>query len=252
MTQITEKSKAYNADTIQWMHFAAVKAGQSLENLEQTIEGRKGLLGKRLRDALADLFDYDDPSDIIKLELLVFDAEDEYAWINPELFYFIPASKVTAEFRFPASKVWKALLGALVITNQEEAEPWFSLSPGKKNYSILKNSQVFRSNTSEIQFRMLELLLRGVSEQKVKVNSEELTRLMKACREADQEAAEKLEVIAWQMGNANLWRFALSVADGKNYLARIFEDRLVNRQPPKTKKRVVEKKSPPHRKKVKN
>jgi len=32
--------------------------------------------------------------------------------------------------------------------------------------------------------------------------------------------------VAWQLGNVNLWRYAMAVADGKTYLARMFEEKI--------------------------
>jgi hypothetical protein len=34
-----------------------------------------------------------------------------------------------------------------------------------------------------------------------------------------------MEAIAWQMGGANLWHYAMVVADGKYYPARMLEER---------------------------
>jgi hypothetical protein len=167
-----------------------------------------------------------DQSEILEQELLVFDADDEYAWINPHHFYFIPSSDITAEMRFPALEVWKALLGALIIARQEEAGSWISLEPGKKNFAVLEKSKVYHSGTSEIVFWLLELLVRGVPDHDLEVKEGELKRLFKACKQADKKAAAKLEAMAWKKGDANLWRYAMAVADGKAYLARLFEGRI--------------------------
>jgi len=212
---------------IQWLHFAAVRAGRSLERIQQTINGKEGVLGKRLPDALADLFMSDDPDEILGLELLAFDADDEYAWLNPEHFYFIAAGEITAEHRFEAMGAWKALVGAVVMRSPEEAGLWISLGPGRKNFLKLKNSSAFQSEPSETLFKMLELLVRGIPElDETEVPQEEVDRLCEACKEADTEAARKLEALAWQMGDANLWRYAMAIADGKPYLARMFEERI--------------------------
>jgi hypothetical protein len=32
--------------------------------------------------------------------------------------------------------------------------------------------------------------------------------------------------VAWQLGDVNLWRYAMAVADGKSYLVRMFEDQI--------------------------
>jgi hypothetical protein len=212
---------------IQWLHFAAVKAGRSLERVQQTIDGKEGVLGKRLPDALADLFMSDDPDEILDLELLAFDADDEYAWLNPEHFYFVAAGEITAEHRFDAMCAWKALVGAVVMRSTDEGGSWLSLAPGRKNFLRLKNSSAFKNEPSDTLFRALELLVRDIPELDVtEVPPEEVERLRGACKEADTEAARKLEAVAWQLGDANLWRYAMAVADGKSYLARMFEERI--------------------------
>jgi hypothetical protein len=212
---------------IQWLHFAAVGAGKSLESTQQTINGKLGVLGKRFPDALADLFMSEDQDEILGLELLAFDADDEYAWINPEHFYFVAASEIKAEHRFPAMCAWKALVGAVVMRSPEEAESRFSLAPGRKNFLRLKNSSAFQTEPSDTLFRALELLVRDIPDLDVtEVPQEEVDRLRRASKEADTEAARKLEALAWQMGDVNLWRYAMAVADGKSYLARMFEEQI--------------------------
>ena len=212
---------------IQWLHFAAVGAGKSLESVQQTINGKLGILGKRLPDALADLFMSEDQDEILGLELLAFDADDEYAWINPEHFYFVAASEITAEHRFPAMCAWKALVGAVVMRNPKEPGSWFSLDPGRKNFLRLKNSNAFQTEPSDTLFRALELLVRDIPDLDVaEVPREEVDRLRRASKEADTEAARKLEAVAWHMGNVNLWRYAMAVADGKSYLAKMFEEQI--------------------------
>jgi hypothetical protein len=212
---------------IQWLHFAAVRAGKGLENVQQTINGKLGVLGKRLPDALADLFISEDQDEIIGLELLVFDADDEYAWLNPEHFYFVAAGQITAEHRFPAMSAWKALLGAVVMQNPEGAGSWFSLAPGRKNFLKLMSSSAFKAEPSDTLFKALELLVREVPDlDAAEVPEEEVERLRGACKEDDTEAARKLEAVAWQLGDVNLWRYAMAVADGKSYLVRMFEDQI--------------------------
>lgn len=212
---------------IQWLHFAAVRAGRSLERIQQTINGKEGVLGKRLPDALADLFMSEDQDEILGLELLAFDADDEYAWLNPEHFYFVAAGEITAEHRFPAMCAWKALVGAMVMRSSEEAGTWLTLAPGRKNFQKLKNSNAFQAEPSDTLFKALELLVRDIPDLDVaEVPQEEIDRLCGACKEADTEAARKLEAVAWQMGEVNLWRYAMAVADGKPYLARMFEDQI--------------------------
>jgi hypothetical protein len=224
MTDGKNKNQTATVEAIQWMHFVAVEAGRKLENLEQAFKGSRGILGKRLPDALADLFGSEDIEEILENELLVFDAEDEYAWINPGQFYFVPASDVTTEYRFGVMQAWKAWVGALVIANQEEGAAWLSLSPGKKNFDMLKNVKSFRDNPSETIFKILELLVRDVPDSDGDSEPEQIEKLVEACRKEDKESARKLEVLAWEMGNARLWRFAMAIADGKTYLARLFED----------------------------
>jgi len=212
---------------IQWLHFAAVKAGRSLERIQQTINGKEGVLGKRLPDALADLFMSEDQDEILDLELLAFDADDEYAWLNPEHFYFVAASEIKAEHRFEAMCAWRALVGAVVMRCTEEAESWLTLAPGRKSFLRLKNSRAFQSEPSDTLFKTLELLVRDIPDLDAsEVSREEVDRLRKASQGADAEAARKLEAVAWQMGDVNLWRYAMAIADGKPYLARMFEDRI--------------------------
>ena len=210
---------------IQWLHFAAVRAGRSLENVQQTINGKLGVLGKRLPDALADLFISEDQDEILGLELLAFDADDEYAWLNPEHFYFIAAGQIKADYHFPAASAWKALVGAVVIQSSEKPESWLSLAPGRKNFLKLMSSGAFKAEPSDTLFKALELLVREVPElDAAEVPKEEVEQLRGACREDDTEAARKLEAVAWQLGDVNLWRYAMAIADGKSYLARMFED----------------------------
>jgi hypothetical protein len=212
---------------IQWLHFASVRAGKSLESAQQTLNGKLGVLGKRLPDALADLFMSDDPDEIFGLELVAFDADDEYAWINPELFYFVAADEIKAEHRFPALCAWKALVGAVVMQSSEEAGSWLSLAPGRKTFKKLMNSSAFKAEPSDTLFKALELLVREVPElDAAEVPKEEVERLRGACQEDDTEAARKLEAVAWQLGDVNLWRYAMAIADGKSYLARMFEDQI--------------------------
>jgi len=212
---------------IQWLHFAAVRAGRSLERIQQTINGKEGVLGKRLPDALADLFMAEDHEEILGLELLAFDADDEYAWLNPEHFYFVAASEIKAEYRFDAMCAWKSLVGAVVMRSPEEPGSWLSLAPGRKNFLKLKNSNAFQSEPSDTLFKTMELLVRELPElDAAEVPREEVDRLRRASKEADTEAARKLEAVAWQMGDVNLWRYAMAVADGKPYLARMFEERI--------------------------
>jgi len=212
---------------IQWLHFAAVRAGRSLERLQQTINGKLGVLGKRLPDALADLFISEDQDEILGLELLAFDADDEYAWLNPEHFYFIAAGQIKAEHRFPAMSAWKALVGAVVMQSPKEPEKWLSLGPGRKNFLKLMSSSAFKAETSDTLFKALELLVREVPELGAdEVEKEEVERLCEACKEDDTEAARKLEAVAWRLGDVNLWRYAMAIADGKSYLARMFEDQI--------------------------
>jgi len=212
---------------IQWLHFAAVKAGRSLESIQQTINGKLGVLGKRLPDALADLFMSEDQDEILGLELLAFDADDEYAWLNPEHFYFVAAGEIKAQHRFPAACAWKALVGAVVMRSTEEVGSLLSLAPGRKNFLKLKDSSAFQAEPSDTLFKALELLVRDILDLDVtEVPQEEVDRLRQASKEADTEAARKLEAVAWQMGDVNLWRYAMAVADGKSYLARMFEEQI--------------------------
>ena len=91
----------------------------------------------------------------------------------------------------------------------------------------LKNSNAFQAEPSDTLFKTLELLVREVPDLDVtEIPEEEVDRLRKASQAADTDAARKLEAVAWQMGNANLWRYAMAVADGKPYLARMFEERI--------------------------
>ena len=212
---------------IQWLHFAAVRASKSLENVQQTINGKLGVLGKRLPDALADLFISEDRDEILGLELLAFDADDEYAWLNPEHFYFIAAGQIKAEHRFPAASAWKALVGAVVMQSSEEAGSWLPLTPGRKNFLKLMSSSAFKAEPSDTLFKALELLVREVPElEAAEVPKEEVERLCEACKEADTEAARKLEAVAWQIGDVDLWRYAMAIADGKSYLAKMFEEKI--------------------------
>jgi hypothetical protein len=212
---------------IQWLHFAAVGVGRSLERIQQTINGELGVLGKRLPDALADLFMSEDQDEILGLELLAFDADNEYAWLNPEHFYFVAASEIKAEHRFDAMCAWKALVGAVVMRGPEEAGSWLSLAPGRKNFLKIKNSSAFQAEPSDTLFKTMELLVREVPElDAAEFPREEVDRLRGACKEADTEAARKLEVVAWRLGDVNLWRYAMAIADGKSYLARMFEEQI--------------------------
>ena len=207
------------------MHFAAVGAGKSLDRLQQTLGGKLGILGKRLPDALADLFRSEDRAEILDHELLAFDADNEYAWINPDHFYFVAAGEITAEHRFPAMSAWKALVGAVAMRGRKEPGSWLSLAPGKKNFLKLKNSSAFQAEPSDTLFRTMELLVRGLPDlEPPEVHQEEVDRLLSGCKEADTKAARKLEAVAWQRGDVNLWRYAMAVADGKSYLARMFEE----------------------------
>jgi hypothetical protein len=218
--------RVFTADALQWMHFAAIGSDQCLREAQQTLEGKRGILGKRLRDALVDLFSTEDAGEIQRRDLLIFDANDEFAWINPHDFYFVPDAEVTTEIRFPAIKVFKALIGALIITKQGEAGDWFALLPGKKNFDLLTSSRAYRMDTGLVLFRLLELLVRGFVDMKVSSDPDTRKQLIQACRQNDLLAARQLEILGWNTGDANLWRYAMAVADGKTRLARMFADRL--------------------------
>jgi hypothetical protein len=113
------------------------------------------------------------------------------------------------------------------MRSPEEAGSWLSLAPGRKNFLKLKNSSAFQAEPSDTLFKTMELLVREVPELEVaEVPREEVDRLRGACKEADAEAARKLEAVAWQLGDVNLWRYAMAIADGKSYLARMFEEQI--------------------------
>jgi len=224
----SEKNEASRVEDIQWLHFAAVDAGSSLDEIQQTFDGKLGVLGKRLPDALADLFMTEDAGKIEGRELLAFDAEDDYAWINPHKFYLVPAGEVTTEYRFQAHNTWRALVGAVAMHSEDEPGTWFALEPRKKNFKKLKDSRAFKSDTIDTIFHVMQLLVRGVAAPAEReADEDEVRRLIEACRKkADLEAAQELEAVAWGRGDVNLWRWAMAVADGKSYLARMFEDRI--------------------------
>jgi hypothetical protein len=122
---------------------------------------------------------------------------------------------------------WKALVGAVVMGSREKPGKWFSLAPGRKNFLKLKSSSAFAAEPSDTLFKALELLVRGIPDlDEAKVSKKEVERLRRASKRDDLEAARKLEAVAWQRGDANLWRYAMAVADGKSYLARMFEEQI--------------------------
>jgi len=226
MKENKKQDEARTADAIQWMHFMAAQGGQALDELEQTLDGKLGVLGKRLRDALADLFSTEDKDEILSRELLIFDANQEDAWLNPELFYFVPANRVTQEIRYPAREVWKALVGAVIMADPDDAEKWFGLTPGKRGFQSLVASPAVSQEPIDTLYRVLELLVRGMPEHEGAVETGELKDLLESSQSGDQQASRQLEAMAFKTGNAPLWRYAMAMVDGKEYIARMYEDRI--------------------------
>jgi hypothetical protein len=227
MTPDAEPPQKYTADAIQWMHFSVSPAGRSLEDLQQTLDGKPGILGKPLIEALEELFGSKEDTDNLGRELVIFDAEQEDAWITGQAHYFVRADEVTVELRFAAWQVWKALIGSLLMADPEEADEWFSLPANQESWQILRNCQTYKNNPIETGYRLLELLVRGVPRHQGPVKRVEVQRLLDACRQGDREAAGKLEVLAWEVENVNLWRYAMALVDGKDYLARMFAERIL-------------------------